>query len=429
MALFGWPFFIYFFVKESVGLWKGYLQLKYQSEVERVLLEIRIPREINKTPLAMELILNALQESSGGNWYTNITTGKKPPVFSLEIASHGGEVHFYVWCQRDWIPRIESHFYAQYPDIELVEVKDYAIHYPFSFETHKVFAFEYELISSDPIPIRTYKEYGQDRQVNTESIDQIDPIVQTIETFANINTGEELWMQIVCKTHSGSTTVKAAWKDRLKALLMIPFTGKLADSVENFWLFWNGQKTQDWKKDGIALINKIRDSYKQDKDDKKEYTTNEMTKSDKLKMDIIAQNITKPAYDIGLRMMYVATKEQFNPGARIHMMGSALRQYSSGDVYNGLKPGMVTSYDYKWQDRSGKHIRELQKNVYMAYKKRAFMYRPTEEFKYGKTMYKKFVLSTEELATIYHLPGQVARTPSFERIESVTGQAPANLPL
>jgi hypothetical protein len=38
------------------------------------------------------------------------------------------------------------------------------------------------------------------------------------------------------------------------------------------------------------------------------------------------------------------------------------------------------------------------------------------------------VMSTEELATIYHIPSSAIGTPGLRRIQSATGEAPANLP-
>jgi len=426
--LFGSFFFILWFVPRAIGMWKGYLVAKAQLETERVLLEIRIPREINKTPLAMELVLNGMTEPSDGDWYTNITSGKRKPFYSLEIASHGGDVHFYIYIPRDFIARTEAHFYAQYPAIELVEVKDYAKHYPFSWDTHKSFGFEYELAGPDPIPIMTYKSFGLDK-AKKEFNEITDPITQTIEALANIGPQEEMWVQIVISSHKGNSTTIVKGKERWKAFVGIFFAKNLAKRVENFWMFWLGKKGSDWKAEGIELIKKIREAYTQKKDDKNEITVNEMTKLDKIKMDAIAENITKPAYDVGIRTLYNAPKEHYNGDSRHHMMGSLFKQYSAGDAYNSLKPGVIPTTAYPWQDKKGKNIRKLRDDMYRAYVRRAFIYKDLEHYKYGRVLFKKFVMSTEELATIYHLPGQVAATPSFERIESVTGQAPSNLPL
>jgi hypothetical protein len=42
--------------------------------------------------------------------------------------------------------------------------------------------------------------------------------------------------------------------------------------------------------------------------------------------------------------------------------------------------------------------------------------------------YNDFILSTEELATIFHLPSTVVSVPTFNREESKRGEAPSNLP-
>jgi hypothetical protein len=40
-----------------------------------------------------------------------------------------------------------------------------------------------------------------------------------------------------------------------------------------------------------------------------------------------------------------------------------------------------------------------------------------------------FTLNLEELASLYHLPGQVATTPGLARIDSTKVDAPSNLPI
>ena len=40
-----------------------------------------------------------------------------------------------------------------------------------------------------------------------------------------------------------------------------------------------------------------------------------------------------------------------------------------------------------------------------------------------------FVLNTEELATIFHFPGQIIKVPGLERVESKEASPPTNLPI
>jgi hypothetical protein len=56
-----------------------------------------------------------------------------------------------------------------------------------------------------------------------------------------------------------------------------------------------------------------------------------------------------------------------------------------------------------------------------AYKRRMFFYNPF--------IGTPFVLNSEELATIFHFPGQVAAAPNLYRVPSKKGQAPSNLPI
>jgi len=423
MFLFGAIFFVLWYTPKAIGEWKGYLKKKFQLEQDRILLEIRTPREITKTPMAMELVINALSEPAGGDWWTNITTGKDRPFHSLEMVSKGGEVHFYIWGQRNYKARIESNFYAQYPEVELIEVPDYSKNYPFSLETHKIFGFEYGLTGDDPIPIPTYKIVGFDRG-GLKPEEQIDPITQTIESLASIGPNEQMWVQIVFRTHTGNKIEKISFERRFAAFFKMFIPGETKKMVENFWLFWNGKKTYDWKKEGQAIIKKIREGYAKDESGLKE-----LSKSDKLLIEAISENLLKQPFDVGIRTLYIAPKDYYDPENNVHLMGSIFKQYASGDVYNALKPVLITSMTYPWQDRSGKEMKKIKSDLMKHYRRRSFLVDDTEFYKYGKKALRTFVMSSEELATIYHLPGQVAQTPTFERIESTTGKAPSNLPI
>ena len=61
------------------------------------------------------------------------------------------------------------------------------------------------------------------------------------------------------------------------------------------------------------------------------------------------------------------------------------------------------------------------------YRRRQFFYDPF--FKGGLFMQDAMVMSTEELATIFHIPSSAIQTPGLNRIQSATSEAPANLPI
>ena len=59
--------------------------------------------------------------------------------------------------------------------------------------------------------------------------------------------------------------------------------------------------------------------------------------------------------------------------------------------------------------------------MFDAYVNRSAFYKPHKR--------KTFILNTEELATVYHFPGSVVRTPALGRIESKKGEPSAGLPI
>jgi hypothetical protein len=77
--------------------------------------------------------------------------------------------------------------------------------------------------------------------------------------------------------------------------------------------------------------------------------------------------------------------------------------------------------NYPWQDYNSFRYNRISKLALEAYKRRAYFYEPYVE--------KYFVLNSEELATIFHFPGQVAAAPTLYRVPSKKGQAPSNLPI
>src|SRR3989344_4838171 len=115
------------------GAWKEsvlYVQSSFIFNSNPLLLEVNMPRDLVKSPRGMELAFAQLWIYSGETTYFHRKwLGQVRPIFSFEIASFGGDVHFYIWLWEGYRKVVESAIYAQYPDVEIVEVEDYASKY------------------------------------------------------------------------------------------------------------------------------------------------------------------------------------------------------------------------------------------------------------------------------------------------------------
>lgn len=390
-----YPFLVLAIIARAFWIiWVRYVQQLFISKQAMVLLDVRLPKDVFKSPKAMEIVMGAFVQTSGDNAYGAYYDGKVRAVHSLEIVSREGKIHFYIWVRKALKNVVESQVYAQYPEIEIHEVADYTAEMPYGAEgtSYDLWGNEFKLVKSDAYPIKSYIEYGLDKDTKPEFV--IDPLTSMLEFMGTLGAGEHLWFQIVFRAaepkfgnRPGAELAKP-FKDQVKAVLEDLSKRKLAKEAQ---------------KAGKVL------------------TFAEQTPSpgERLVIESIERNAAKNQFEVGMRAIYIARKEKYN-GANIAGVTGLLRPFSSNDL-NSFKPANTTSFDLPWEDPLGIRLAKKKAKIFEEYCKRAYFYYP-----YIRV---PFILSSEELATIYHFPGQAAKTPTLGRIESKRGEAPVNLPI
>lgn len=162
-----------------------WLTMKFVASKTPALLEIRLPKEITKSPAAMEIFFSHLAQGGAGNWGEAFLDGKTRPWFSCELVSTGGYVRFFIWCSQNAFRNLlESQLYAQYPNVEIFEAEDYTKEFYFDNEKFAMTGVQYDLIAPDPYPIKTYIDYGLDQDQKDEY--KIDPITSVIEYLGSL---------------------------------------------------------------------------------------------------------------------------------------------------------------------------------------------------------------------------------------------------
>lgn len=459
------------------------------------MLEIKLPREIFKSPLAAEMAISSLLQGGGvGNWYARNFQGNLPMYSSLEIASLEGIVHFYIRTQNKFRSLVESNFYAQYPGIEIVEADDYTklIRYhhlgkevscwgevyslqekwePIDPETGKEYKkgdSNYKM-KADFLPIKTYVDFTLDKDPKEEF--KIDPITPLLEMMGSIGKGEYLWHQIILQdegVYNGSKMPKFYVNDMTHEHLSLKdMAKKYKEKLKTSGYHIKGEKiltpdgdvkTKTAGKDAegnpitVELVHK----------DTKPISKKEMELSQEEKDLVEATNkkLAKPLALVIMRMLYVVdtTKAKFN-AENIQNILAYPKPFAGR--FNSLGFHKVTTpYDYPWEDFQGHRVPWRTEEMFEAYVERegfyphiesrkgldgwedsAFWLSTMKSRKVWRMFYEAFfhpfshpqadeafTLNLEELATLWHLPGAVATTPTLPRIDSAKGVAPVNLP-
>ncbi|NCN52406.1 hypothetical protein GW943_01195 [Candidatus Parcubacteria bacterium] len=374
--------------------WLEFVRREFDLKQGRVTLEIRIPQEVFKSPEVMELILNQLHQTAApDNHIQTYWDGKHPPVTSLEIVSRGGDVRFYINVPRKKFKNIaEAGFYSQYPGVEMIELDvDYTSEIPWDPSRFSYFSLHFNLKKDDALPLKTYIEYGMHTMPKEE--EKIDPITTMLEPFAAIGPGEYFWAQILIDANRD-----VGFKE-----------GSLT-------------KQSDWKPAANAFIQKmIADAQKRAGENAGGNVMQQLTDTEKDTIKAVERSLGKNAFNVAIRGMYIATNEAYTPGERIGSLITSWRGYDDINR-NALGVRWRTDYDWNWwQDPSGRKKQAWKKDELREYKLRSYSQRGAKD---GKK-----IMTTEELATIFHIPGKVVTTPTVGRIPSTRSEAPPNLPI
>jgi hypothetical protein len=410
-------------------LWLHYVQQDFISGIDFVLLEIIPPREVLRSPKAMELFFtNALYHWSikGGKeeWWQ----GAVWFWFSLEIASIDGQVHFYIRTPTRIKGLIETQMYAQYPQAQVKAVEDYTLAVDkISPESDwNGWGCEFKLTRPEAFPIKTYVDYGLDKDPKEEY--KVDPISPIVEFFGSLKKGEQAWLQIVITPPKKMYHTKGTWFGEHDWVTEVRF------QIDKLLAPYTS--VREVERVGEAGLKRSRI----------EVRTPDVYKGAVEKM---RAKTTKVGFETGIRIMYIAKKEAFDFNNR-RSMRLIFRQFlapDSNELYRinsaqaDFYGGVLTA--------SPETVMILADRMLNEFRERAFFHLPLRHHIFSQNHWqwpihgvleldgvikayahhKTFILNVEELATLWHFPGQIMKVPSLERIESKEAAPPPNLPI
>jgi hypothetical protein len=354
-----------------------------------------------------------------------------------------GKIRFFVYTYDKLADYHKNAIYAQYPGVEVVEVEDYTLnhHYKPGGDLD-LYVGNWKLKKADYLPIKTYVDYGMDKDPKDEF--KIDPLYSMLETMATAGKGEHFWFQILVRS-----TIKDDWKDegrkRIDEILGIKRYGKDDPEVKE-----KKAKEKDIREQKYSMLN--------------------ISPENKKEIEIITRNIEKDGLDCFVRFFGLKykqfEKDKMSVSKNILPIVYSMKPFDSVG-YNSFSFDTITvDSDYAFLDPKSEWTNKRKEQNWENYVMRAGFYFegenfppspwvqwkvywqrrhaiPTREWANGflgavkeywelheihpKGM-NEYIMSTEEVATMFHLPSRTAATTNSV-IDSNKSDPPLNLPL
>lgn len=366
---------------------------KHTSLLTTVTLRIRASQDAEKTergPLYAEPAISALHSLPGKNAYMSLEVGM----------ARDGKIGFFATAPKNAAQLTESQLYAQYPDCDI----DYLNEDPFAVrETEEVYSMDLALADPEIFPIKRHPQFDDMlTRVN------IDPIAGLTSTLARYTVpGMRGHIQVILHPLKGS------YRKRALAFLPILKKGIGSESSKYAAFFARVQLARGWKRilyvplvimmggfrawpffRKFANLPALTGAPVNSHDDAEAQRVSSRSHDREDSVAGAADKVNRLLFLSTVRLSVIVPKgKREEAEAKLTEMAGSFRQFSLPQS-NAFTAGKI----------------EVHTSV-----------------KRGLT--KPYVLSTEEVATLWHLPTLSVQTPNIDWVLSKKLEPPINLPV
>jgi hypothetical protein len=406
-----WLILPFLFWRPFKHAWLWWRRELYEKKQKFIFIEMTSPGKNQKPYSSMEQVLSSIwsiHSSIEGmnNFKKKWWTGKTLQYLCFEVVSVGPHPKFFIRANREHVDAVRTAFYAQYPDMELTEVKDdYTKYLPWSIPNKKwdMYGEDEVLDKEDVFPIKTYTQFFEVKPENIKDEKRMDPLNTLLSGLGHLHENEQMWIQIRLAPLSKKDS------DYMKR----------GQRIVNRLVHRENPSSKSWIFKLMDIVNPSPATPTQK--DKKEIIPPEMklTPREKEVVQAVENKISKSVFKSNIRILYFGEKKFFN-SSRKSLASEFFHSFSLLDQ-NGLKKASETKT--KVIHFFTKRRNYVRKRAIL----RRFVMRETPLYpKQGLT----YILNIEEVATIFHPPIEIANAgTSLAYVKNKKGQAPVNLPI
>jgi len=373
---------------------------------KRTVLHMSVPKNIESGPIVAEQIFSTIY--GGVNEDISLLQkifGKRPDYVSFEIANVDRVIRFFVTFPERLKNLVEGQIYAQYPDAEIIEVEDYSVAIDEQRAKNSIGA-EIGLFSPDVFPIKRYTQF-EDKLIRVP-VDPLAAITSTLTKFDNPE--DQAWIQIVvsplpdkwrhvfirCINIIQRGFIMKAWEWYQDHYAYAYTTRKIWPKIVFFPVYIYFYIKGFFMRGGMKALSLVENAVDEEGEVQEDLAmrTHDRETEEAACMD----KVLKLMFEVNIRVVYVP--KVFNErkaNAKINEIAGSFSQFNFPTL-NGF---------------------ELSETVDGAEAIDRYVHR---ELDYG------FVMNTEELATVYHLPSMTVKTPNISWVRSKKLEPPVDLP-
>jgi len=377
IAIFTAAYFLYHKIKRD-------LLLKRQVKLTKdwVMLKVIVPKETHtneddqrKNFQEMLSVIEPFYASINSLFSHSVTdkiVGSQHHI-SLEMIAKENKIYFYIGCPRKILQIVEKNLHAQYPHANVEVSTDYSI---FEGENRHLAIYNLGLTKKHFFPIRTYK--------NSEE-DSLNAITNSLSKLA---VDETAGIQILMSPSDGG------WRIASEKIANDIKIGKLGS-------YYTGSKGARYSQTFFKFLGDAAKTVqgKQEEEEKtydpKKHQLNPMQES---QMKLLGEKASKLGFNVQIRIV-ATSKDQMQADATAKNIAASFQQFNMPDG-NGF-----------FLKRAKRKAEES-----VNYALRLF----------GRGF--KYILNTEELASIYHMPNRFVDTPNIDWLLAKRAAPPSNLP-
>jgi len=428
-----WFFFpiLTFFLWKIFYFWWINWEVYYPRAFRWILLEIKPPKEVLKPFSAMEDVFTKLFGIIDVPCWRERWCGGLPFIcgggyFTFEICSFGGEIHFYMRIPDFFKNTAMATIFSNYPDAEIFEVEDYTKKVPKDIPNEKwdLYSEDQVVAQKDYYPIKTYSMFFERETEEKRAIEEkrLDPMNQLLEALSRFSSGEQAWIQIGCNPIVEVTypLVKEAKKeiDRLARRASPPAPKSMPQEVFQTLVVGPTGKAE---KPLELIAPELR-----------------LTPLEREILTAVENKIKKPLYETWIRILYLCKKDEPHFYGNYKLIrGYFEGQFMTAHLNRFAHFGGTRTRIHYWFKRRRLYLRKRQR--FREYLERLPAYFPWN-FKGDPPPFIKMIfyrvgpgrrsvslLSTEELATIFHFPIKPV-VPTLPTVEVKKVGPPPTLP-